>query len=69
MAARCAVEALVASLRASTLDCLLDGVGGYHAEEHGYTGLQTNLGNTLGSLIADQVVVETLRRGLLHPDR
>ena len=45
--ARCAVEALVASLRASTLNCLLDGVGGYHAEEYRHTGLQANLSNTL----------------------
>lgn len=52
--ARCAVEALVASLRASTLNCLLDGVGGYHAEEHRHTGLQTNLSNTLCGLIADR---------------
>lgn len=55
--ARCAVEALVAGLRASTLNCLLDGVGGYHAEEHRHAGLQANLSNALGGLIADQVVV------------
>ena len=52
--ARCAVKALVAGLRAGTLNCLLDGVGGYYAEEHRHAGLQANLSNALGGLIADQ---------------
>mgnify|MGYP002237079138 CR=1 FL=1 len=52
-----ALGSLVARFRASTLNRLLDGVGGEDAEEHGNLALEGDRGDALGDLRADVVIV------------